>query len=58
MADNNAMRNRADYIDNAVEEAQKGKPAKKKPKKKPKNPYPPGSARAKLWARRQAEKVK
>ncbi len=55
MAENNAMRNRASYIDKAVDQAQTGKPKKKE---KPKNPYPKGSARAKYWDRRQREKAK
>lgn len=50
---NNAMR--GDDIMKKVDEMQKGKPVKKK-KKRPKNPYPPGSARAKYWERRQRDK--
>ena len=50
-----ALQSRREKIDNAVEGAQKGK---KKKAPAPKNPYPAGSARAKYWARRQADKKK
>jgi hypothetical protein len=40
-------------IDDAVDKATAPGPKPKKPKKK--NPYPDGSYRAKLWARKQAE---
>ncbi len=46
---------RAQQIDRAVLLAQTGV---KGAKKAPKNPYPPGSARAKYWKRRQDDKKK
>jgi hypothetical protein len=49
---------RKQQIDDAVEKAQTGKkPAAKKPVA-PKNPYKEGSARNKMWARREAERKK
>ena len=44
---------RRKQIDDAVDKATETAP--KKPKPKEKNPYPDGSYRAKLWARKQAE---
>jgi len=41
--------------EDALMDAGEGAKKPKKPKKK--NPYPPGSSRAKYWARRQAEKT-
>jgi hypothetical protein len=49
-----AVTNRTRTIDAAVENAQRKK--KKKVAAPKKNPYPKGSARAKMWARRQKEK--
>ena len=51
-------RTRRQRIDTAVEQAVSG-PKKTKVKPKPKkNPYPAGSARAKLWKRREANRKK
>lgn len=51
------LRNRGEYIDSIVDKAQDTLQERDIPKKDtPKNPYPPGSARAKLWARKQKEK--
>jgi hypothetical protein len=50
------LANRGNQIDAAVDKAQTGTPpAKKAPPKK--NPYPAGSARAKLWARKEKDKM-
>lgn len=48
------LANRGDQIDAAVNKAQTGTPKKKKVAPK-KNPYPKGSARAKMWARKQKD---
>lgn len=47
---------RTKTIDDAVEQAERGTP--KPEAEAPKNPYKEGSARAKLWARREADKKK
>jgi ABC-type uncharacterized transport system involved in gliding motility auxiliary subunit len=47
---------RTKTIDDAVDAATA--PAPKPKEEAPKNPYPEGSARAKLWARREADKKK
>lgn len=50
-----ALQERRNRIDQAVDSATAPGNAKPAPKK---NPYKPGSARAKLWARREADKRK
>ena len=51
-----ALKGRRSKIDSTVDSAAGSGSKTKSPPKK--NPYPPGSARAKLWARREADKRK
>jgi hypothetical protein len=55
MPQSRSKKTRQQQIDEAVDSAS-GVPEKKPVKPKKKNPYKPGSARAKLWARREADK--